>query len=323
MSNYRKYFGQKNITRRSFLKISFLFISYYLTRALFPKSISAKENTSGPRPKSNIKGDYDLVLAEGDNSYQNTVKAIKAIGGMERFVRKNSVVVIKPNIGWDRTPEQAANTDPFVVACLVELAYKAGARRVNVFDNPCNDARRCYLNSGIKKHVEEKGGYVYFPDDWNTVKAKFNYKSPMEGWPIYRDALECGTFINVPVLKHHGLTGLTLSMKNLMGVCSGVRGEIHDGIGKKLADLTDFINPDLTVIDAHRVLIRNGPSGGRLEDVITLNKLIVSTDPTLADAYAAKILDIDPLSIPYIKEAVLKNFGTIDFDKANILKISV
>jgi uncharacterized protein (DUF362 family) len=140
----------------------------------------------------------------------------------------------------------------------------------------------------------------------------------MEGWPILRDAVVCDTFINVPVLKHHGLTGLTLSMKNLMGVCSGKRGLIHMDIGRKIVDLTDYISPDLTVIDATRVLTRNGPSGGSLEDVRTLNKVIVGTDPTLADTFAAQLVDKDPLSLSFLREASARSFGSTDLLKANI-----
>jgi len=134
---------------------------------------------------------------------------------MSKFVSVGSVVVVKPNIGWDRSPQTGANTNPAVVAALVEMCYDAGAKRVNVFDNTCNAAQRCYETSGIKKAAEEKGARVYYTDEWNFIKAQFPYDSPMQGWPVFRDAIVCDTFINVPVLKHHGLTGLTLGMKTL------------------------------------------------------------------------------------------------------------
>lgn len=317
MVNFRN-----KVSRRQFLKFTFTSALSAFIYTLLPRKVFAQD-TAKARPKKGIKGNYDLVLAEGSNSYNNTIEAVESMGGMERFVKKGDVVVIKPNIAWDRTPEQAANTDPYVVAALVDLCHKAGAKRVNIFDIPCNDIKRCYERSVIQKTANEKGAHIYFPDDWNIAKAEFDYKSPMEGWPILKDALECDTFINVPVLKHHSLTMLTLSMKNLMGVCAGNRSLIHFGIGRKLADLTDFISPDLTVIDAHRVLIRNGPSGGNLDDVITLNKLIVATDPTLADAFACTLVDVDPLSVPYIDAAAKQHYGSTDIDGANILKLKV
>ncbi|MDD4878991.1 MAG: DUF362 domain-containing protein [Candidatus Omnitrophica bacterium] len=309
-----------NITRRNFLKVSiaglaFIAAGNFVSAA---RTVFAEASSSNGRPKKNIKGKHDLVCAKGEDPYGMTARAVEAMGGMERFVKKNGVVVIKPNIGWDRTPEQAANTNPLVVAALIDLCFKAGARRVNIFDVPCSDARRSYENSGIQKAAKEKGANIYFPDDWDTVKAKFKYASPMEGWPVLRDAIECDTFINVPILKHHGLTKLTLSMKNLMGVCTGNRGLIHQNIAVKIVDLTDFINPDLTVIDAFRYLYRNGPTGGNVNDVKRLDSLIVATDPTLADAYAARLAGFDPLSIENIKVAVRRNFGSADLDKADI-----
>jgi uncharacterized protein (DUF362 family) len=205
----------------------------------------------------------------------------------------------------------------------VALCYKAGAKRVNVFDVPCNEDKLCYANSGIQRAAAAKGAKVFFANHWNVVKASFSYKSGMEGWPIIREAVACDTFINVPVLKHHRLTELTLSIKNLMGVCSGTRGLMHIGLANKLVDLADFISPDLTVIDATRVLVRHGPSGGDLKDVKALNKVIVGTDPTLADSYAARLMQKEPFSIPYIKAAAERGFGSADLNKARIKQLTI
>ncbi|MBN1522211.1 MAG: DUF362 domain-containing protein [Candidatus Aureabacteria bacterium] len=314
---------ESRVSRRSFLKylvsgMAALALSQKISRFAFAKSAASEG-----RKKRNIKGDHDIIEASGDDPYQMTVEAVKAMGGMERFVKKGSTVVVKPNIAWDRNEKQAATTNPWVVAALIELCYQAGAGRVNVFDNTCNTASRCYQNSGIQKAAEAKGAKVYFVDDWNFVKAKFAYESPMDGWPVFRDAIECDTFINVPILKHHGLTGLTLSMKNLMGVCGGVRGMMHQDIGRKLVDITDFISPDLTVIDSYRMLNRHGPQGGNLDDVLEMKKLIVATDPTLADIYACQLAGRDPRSVPNIAEAIRRGFGKSDVASADIKKIKV
>jgi uncharacterized protein (DUF362 family) len=242
---------------------------------------------------------------------------------MKKFVKKGATVVIKPNMAWDRTPEQAGNTNPAVVAALVEMCFQAGAKRVNVFDRPCDNAKRVYDVSGIKAAAEAKGAKVFFVDDWNLVKMNPGYDSPMKDWPVFKEAVECDTFINVPVLKHHGLTQLTLSMKNMMGVCLGNRGEIHGGIGRKLVDVTDFISPDLTVIDAYRILKANGPSGGNLADVEKRGTVIVGTDPTLSDAYAARFFGVKPLDIPYIAEAAKRKYGKADPAAAKIFERSV
>ncbi|MDD5745739.1 MAG: DUF362 domain-containing protein [Candidatus Omnitrophica bacterium] len=314
---------QKKFTRNQFVRSGLWGTVALSCGAVFLKLASAfaqPENASG-RPKKGIKGDCDLAVSQGDNPYQTTVKAIEALGGMSRFVAKGSVVLIKPNIGWDRTPEQAGNTNPEVVAALIDLCKQAGAKRVNVFDSSCNEARRCYAASGIQRAAEEHGANIFYPSSWNVVQAKFSQRSAMENWPIFREALECDTFINVPILKHHGLTRLTLSMKNLMGVCGGNRGQIHFDIGKKLVDLTGFINPDLTVIDAMRVLTRHGPQGGSLDDVVAMNTVIAGTDPTLCDSYACTLMREDPLAIPYIQEAVRRGFGSADIAKATITRV--
>ncbi|MFH0754120.1 MAG: DUF362 domain-containing protein [Candidatus Omnitrophota bacterium] len=309
---------RRKIGRGTFMKIclGWLLVLIAENRAL--KVAFAEVTQAGPRPKKSIATDHDLVVASGLDPYKNTVAVIDGLGGMERFVKKGAVVVVKPNIGWDRTPQQAANTNPAVVAALIELCYKAGARRVNVFDVTCNDARRCYENSGIQQAAKEKGAEVYFADSWNVVKARFPYESPMQGWTLLRDAVVCDTFINVPVLKHHGLTGLTLSMKNLMGVCTGVRGLMHVDIGPKLVDLTDFISPELTVVDATRMLVRNGPSGGNLADVETLNKVFASIDPVLADTFACQMVKKDPMSVSYLQDAARRKFGRSDLAQARI-----
>lgn len=314
----------KQLSRNQFLKLAATGAVCAAGNALLAQPAAAEffsAATAGPRPKKGYKGKYDLTVARGDDPYAITVKAIEAMGGMARFVKPDSTVVIKPNMAWDRTPEQAANTNPQVVAALVDLCYNVGARRVKVFDNSCNEARRVYERSGIAAAAEKSGAKVVFPSTWDVVKMKCGYDSPMVGWPLFRDAVECDTFINVPIAKHHGLTGLTLSMKNLMGICSDNRGRIHVDIGRKLADLTDFISPDLTVIDAFRVLTAHGPAGGDLADVQMMNTVVAATDPVLADAYACQLMNRSAADISYIQQARDRGIGSADVSGAKIMQV--
>lgn len=314
---------EKHFSRRKFLKTGIAgFFAFWANSIFLGKSFAGAPESKGRRGK-NIKGNYDLVVAEGADPYKNTVRAVEEMGGMSKFVKPGDVVVVKPNIAWDRSPAQAANVDPNVVSALVDMAYKAGAKRVKVFDRTCNDERRCYENSGIAAAARKSGADVFYADLWHVVKARFPYDSKMEDWPILRDAVECDVFINVPVLKDHGLAGLTISMKNLMGICAGMRALIHVSIGEKLVDLTDFIKPDLNVVDATRVLTDNGPSGGNLEDVVRMDKVIVSTDATLADVYGAKLAGRDPMRIPNIRVAAERGFGSVDVEDARVRKIAV
>ncbi|MGE5280493.1 MAG: DUF362 domain-containing protein [Deltaproteobacteria bacterium] len=313
-------FFERRVSRRDFLKLMGA-LACLVWGGGWSSAAPPSGGGTNARPKKGLRGDHDLVVAEGRDPYATTVKAVGALGGMERFVRKGGVVVVKPNIGWDRTPEQAADTHPAVVAAVVDLCFKAGAGRVNVFDVTCNDPRRCYDNSGIRAAAEAAGARVYFPSDWDTVKARFAYDSPMEGWPILRDALACDTFINVPVLKHHGLTRLTVAMKNLMGVCAGNRGTIHQNIGRSLVDLTDFIGPELTVVDATRVLLRHGPQGGDLADVERRDTVLAATDPVLADTYACSLMDVAPEELQNIAAARARGFGLSDLSRADIVRV--
>ena len=210
-----------------------------------------------------------------------------------------------------------------MVAALVEMCFVAGAKRVNVFDNTCNQAERSYENSGIKKAAEAKGANVYFTDSWNVVKANFPFESTMENWPIFRDAVACDTFINVPVLKDHGQTRLTLGMKNLMGVCAGDRGLMHIDLGTKTFEIAQFIVPELTVIDSYRYLKRHGPSGGNLNDVELRKTVIASSDYVLADVYAAQFVGFDPNSIPYIAKAVKAGLGSATISGKDILELTI
>ena len=275
-----------------------------------------------PRAKRVVKTTCDLAVAKGSSPALITRKAIEALGGMGLFVKQGDVVVVKPNIGWDRSPAQAANTHPDVVAEIVRLCYAAGARTVKVFDRTCNDPAMCYRTSGIAAAAEKAGGRVSHTIDWKFIPAAFPEGSAMGRWKLYRDAVECDVFINVPVAKHHSLTRLTLSMKNLMGVCGGLRGQIHWNIDEKLADLTAFIAPNLTVIDATRILLRNGPSGGRLNDVKAARTVIAGTDPVLSDAYAATLFGIQPRDIGHIKTAELRGIGSADISGAKIRRVA-
>ncbi len=299
----------KKLTRKAFTK---KIINTLLLLPFFPQcmlNVFADERLLLPRKKRIIRTKNDIVSVRGPNIKTNLTAALKELGGIENFVKRGDTVVIKPNIGWNRKPEYAANTNPDLIEELVRICLKAGAGKVKIFDNTCNSARMCYANSGIKAAVKKAGGDIYHVSKWKFQKALFPDGSLMKGWPIFRDAVNCDCFINVPIAKHHSLTKLTLSMKNLMGICGGNRGEIHWNIDIKLAELTSFIKPDLTIIDCHRVLTRNGPSGGSLGDVKVMNTLIAGSDPVLADATAARLMGINPALIGHIAQAHKAGIG--------------
>ena len=209
----------------------------------------------------------EMTIITGDDPAQLARQALEELGGVRRFIARGDVVLLKPNIGWDRTPEQAANTNPDVVAEIILHCLNAGARRVVVTDVSCNDPRRCFQRSGIAEAAQLAGAEVRLPDP-SMFKEVDLQGEVLRAWPVLDLFLNADKIINIPIAKHHSLTGTTLGMKNWYGMLGGPRHQLHQRIHESLVDLADFVRPTLTVIDSYRILVRNGPTGGNLQDVL-------------------------------------------------------
>lgn len=263
----------------------------------------------------------DILVAHGTLIPSAVRAAVNGLGGMGRFIAKGDVVVVKPNIGWDRTPEQAANTHPLVVGTLVRLCFEAGARTVKVFDRPCNDPRRCYVQSGIEAAAKAAGAEVSHIDDRRFREVPIPGGIAIKSWPLYLDALEAHKLINVPVAKHHGLSKVTLGMKNWMGIMGGNRGQIHQKLNDALVDLAMVVKPVLTVIDATRILTAHGPQGGSLADVKKLDLVAAGTDPVAMDAWGATLFGLTGADLPYVVKGAERGLGVMDLGRLRIQKL--
>jgi uncharacterized protein (DUF362 family) len=242
-------------------------------------------------------------------------KALENLGGIGRFVSRQDVVVIKPNIAWDRTPEQAANTNPEVVAEVVRQCWQAGAKRVIVTDVSCNEPRRCFQRSGIQAAALAEHAEVILPDPELYREVELG-GIVLKTWPVFTPFLEADKIFNLPIAKHHVLTGATLGMKNWYGILGGERNRLHQQIHQSLADLASFMLPTLTMMDCYRVLLRNGPTGGNLEDVGLKKTIVAGTDPVALDAYVAKAFwNLDAAQLPYLEMAAARGLGTVEFEK--------
>jgi uncharacterized protein (DUF362 family) len=264
-----------------------------------------------------------LAVAKGAPPETLVRNAVRALGGMQRFVRKGDVVLLKPNIGWDRTVEQAANTNPEVVKAVARMCIEAGAKRVRVMDRPCNDPRRCYKNSGIKDAIESIGDpavTIEHMDARKFVDRAFRGSKTLPGWSFYKDVLEADRLINIPIAKHHNAARLTMSLKNVMGVLGGNRGNIHHDLDQNIVELNTVVKFDLIVLDAVRILTANGPQGGRLQDVRKIDTVVAGTDPVAVDAYGATLFGIAGRDVPHVLYAAQKGLGEIDLAKVRILK---
>jgi len=286
--------------------------------------LGCARESSGPAQAGPARTIGDgLAVVKGADPRASLRKAIESLGGLGKLVRSGDTVVVKPNIAWDRAPEQAANTNPDVVAELIAMCLEADAARVLVFDRAVNDPRRTYDRSGIADAARDAGAAVQYPDDRDFAEIAIAKGVTLSAWPAYQPALAADVFINVPVAKHHSRTGLTLGMKNLMGIMGGDRGLIHEDIHQKLADFATAVPVHLTVMDATHIMVANGPIGGRLEDVQHPDTIIVGADRVAVDAYTTRLFGQEPQDVGYITAAAKLGLGQIDITKVNVKALEV
>jgi uncharacterized protein (DUF362 family) len=247
-------------------------------------------------------------------------KAVDALGGMKRFVSRGDVVVVKPNIGWDRMPIHAANTNPDVVGAVIEQAFNAGAKKVIVADGSCNDPDRCFQRSGIWRKAYSLGAEVVLPAEhrYRTTRMKGEI---LDEWPIFTTLIDADKVINVPVAKHHNLAKFTAGMKNWYGILGGRRNRLHQSIDISIADLATFMRPSLVVIDAMRVLVRNGPQGGNIDDTKVMNTVVASADQVAADAFACTLIGQHRDNLPYLKMGHERGIGTMYWENLRVKEV--
>jgi uncharacterized protein (DUF362 family) len=260
-----------------------------------------------------------LAIAKSStNAKELVARAVGALGGMNRFVSRGDIVAVKPNIGWDRVPAQAANTNPEVVAAVVELCFEAGAKEVVVTDASCNEARRSFQRSGIWRAAYGVGARVVLPAE-NRFRRMRLRGELLDEWPVYTPLLEADKLINVPVIKHHNLSRYTGAMKNWYGVLGGRRNRLHQSIDLSIADLATFMRPTLTILDATRVLIQNGPQGGNLNDTLELHQVIATLDEVAGDTYGASLIGVNPAEVGFLKLGAERGLGVMSFDGAKVV----
>jgi len=266
-----------------------------------------------------------VARGAGADPAELTRRAVAALGGIERFVKPGANVIIKPNIcNAYHGPEYASTTNPEVVAAIIGLCLGAGAKRVRVLDFPFGgSAQASYETSGIAAAVKAAGGEMEMMNRLKFTKTAVPQGKILKSSNIYGDILDADTVINVPIAKTHGSATLTLGMKNLMGVIQD-RNALHArGLHQCIADLNSAIKPQLTIVDAIRILAANGPTGGNLDDVRQLDTIIASADVVAADAYATGLFGMKPADVKYIKLGAEMGLGTMDLDKVKVEEIAV
>lgn len=283
-----------------------------------PATLTPQVRTRPPRADE----PYLVVVRHG--SPETLVqRALQALGGIERFVHPGDEVIIKPNICVAyHTYEYAATTNPWVVGELVRLCLGAGAKRVRVMDHGFGGPdEEGYIRSGIQEAVTAAGGEMELMSRMKYVRTAIPQGRDIKEWAVYQDILQTDVLINVPIAKHHSLARLTLGAKNLMGVIQKPN-QFHRNLGQRVADLLSLVRPTLTVVDAVRILVAHGPTGGSLEDVKQMDTIIASHDTVAADAYAATLFGLKGEDIAYIKAAAAMGLGTLDLSSVKVVEIS-
>lgn len=269
----------------------------------------------------------DMVAVMGGEPAALLQRALKELGGIEKYVKKGQTVVIKPNIGWDKTPELAANTNPETISELVKQCFKAGAKKVTVFDHTCDNWQKCYQSSGIEKAAKDAGAEV-LPGNAETYYKNVTLSRgvKLKNAKIHQALVDADLWFNVPILKNHGGAKMSIAMKNYMGIVWD-RGFFHSNdLQQCIADICTWEKkPVLNIIDAYRCLYKNGPQGRAVSDTSILKTLIVSPNIVAADTAAIGLFNqVQKMNINEVSHIALGeklNLGTQKIDKLNVKRI--
>ena len=305
--------------RRDFIRKSFLFGAAAGLGASALGSFTPA--LAGLKPHI-IKGNYDLVAVRGNDLVAMFERAMQEMGGMSQWVKPGQTVVVKPNIGWDVIPDRAANTNPDLVGAIVRHCLEAGASRVTVFDHTCDNWQRSYENSGIEKAARDAGARIVpgnFERNYRDVTIPGAER--LKEAKVHEQILDNDVFINVPVLKHHSSTNVTIAMKNLMGIVWDRRYWHLNDLHQCIADFCLFRKPDLNIVDAMLVMTQNGPRGTSTADLLRKNSLLVSSDIVAVDAASTLIFGEQPANIGHLAIAERMNIGSLDLSGMNIQRV--
>ncbi len=264
----------------------------------------------------------DLAVVTGHDPATNTRLAVGILGGMQRFVRRGARVVIKPNMLTAREPVYGVTTNPQAVGEVVKMCWEAGAASVTVFDRPTAAARQVYTVSGIASAVAKVDGTMKVLSDRDFERIRIPKGRVLTSWPLVTDIFDADVMINMPCAKTHGMAVLTMSMKNLMGMMGGTRGVIHQQFNQKIVDVNTLVKPQLVILDAYRILFRNGPTGGGLKDVRMGRTCVAGTSQVSVDAYGTALFGMKPTDLDYLNLAAAQGLGIADLSKLRIEKRS-
>ncbi|MDR0799257.1 MAG: DUF362 domain-containing protein [Dysgonamonadaceae bacterium] len=312
--------------RRDFLKKTIL---AGVAASLSFDGLQAALSPSSSSNNLTVESVPDMVAVMGGEPAQLLERALKEMGGISKYIKKGQSVVIKPNIGWDKKPDFAANTNPELISALIKQCFQAGAKKVTVFDHTCDNWQRCYTNSGIENAVKAAGGTMLPGNDevyYKTVSLPKGVK--LKSTKIHQALIDADVWINVPILKNHGGAKMSIAMKNYMGIVWDRTYFHSNDLQQCIADICTWEKkPVLNIVDAYRCLRKNGPQGRAVSDTSLLKTLIISKDIVAADTAAIGLFNqvekMDIAQVGHIAKGEQLKLGTQVLDRLNVKKIKL
>jgi uncharacterized protein (DUF362 family) len=252
--------------------------------------------------------------------------AVDAVGGIGRFIRRGDVVVIKPNVAFERPAVLGATTHPEVLTALIHLVREGGAAEVRVADNPIESPQSCFHRTGIQKAAVAAGARVFLPSHGEFETLHVPGATWIESWPFFWRPFQGATkVIGVAPVKDHNLCRASMTTKNWYGLLGGRRNQFHQDIHGIIADLALMMRPTFVLLDGSRVLFRSGPTGGSLGDVKLGHTVLASTDSLAADAWGwDNLLERKGEQLPaYFARSAARKLGEPDWKKVHVKEVQV
>lgn len=310
--------------RRDFLKALALTGAAFTIKEVDAMTLLSQNFAAGAAAEK-----YDLIAVMGGSPVDMFRKGIAEMGGMGSFVKKGQRVVVKPNIGWDKIPELAANTNPELVGEIVRQCFAAGAKEVVVFDHTCDNWQKCYANSGIEKAAKAAGAKMIPAHEESYYREVALPKGvKLKTTKVHKAILDSDVWINVPVLKNHGGAKMSIAMKNHMGIVWD-RGFFHaNDLQQCIADVCTLDKkPVLNVVDAYRLMKNNGPRGKSEADVVLSKGLFISQNivaiDTAATSFFNQARDMPLDTVKHIGKGEEHKLGTTKLNSLEIKRIKI
>ena len=315
---------ERKTDRREFLirssKAGFLVLSSCLTGYFFYNRNSSLSSAGGRNGTARIpdfsvkEAGKKMAVVKGDDRIKTVNLAIKALGGIETFIKKGDRVLLKVNAAFASPPALSATTNPQLLEEVIRLCYAAGASSVAVADNPINDPSSCFALTGIENAAKRAGAKIILPEERFFMPLSVEEGALIRNWPVLCKPLySADKLIGIAPVKDHHRSGASMTMKNWYGLLGGRRNIFHQDIHNIIKELALMVKPTLVILDGTVSMMTNGPTGGSLSDLKQTSTMIAGTDQVAVDAFGSSLLGKSAGELPYIEKAHAAGAGEMDY----------